>query len=152
MYCRNSRDVLDWGNKPRKGVMVKTTAMQLLQTCESSSSTHLLRNTFQEKTITEPCTELFPQECPSSCSRHPSSPLFTLYRGDNIHTQTKMSWTSPEHIYCLLSLAVTLEGTLFDSPQGRNSREETLVRLDTREFHSLKLLAVLDVSIFKKRI
>lgn len=53
--------------------------------CESSSSTHSLRNTFPERKLSQSHVHL-PQECLSSCSRHPSSPLSTLLRGDHIHT------------------------------------------------------------------
>lgn len=53
--------------------------------CESSSSTHSLRNTFPERKLSQSHVHL-PQKCLSSCSRHPSSPLSTLQRGDHIHT------------------------------------------------------------------
>lgn len=125
-------------------------AMQSQQMCESSSSTHSLRNTFPERKLSESHIHL-PQECLSSCSRHPSLPSFKLQRGNHIHTQTRMSWTSPNHTCSVFSLPLTLEGTLFYSPQGRNSREGTLCMFDTRQFHFLKLLAVLDFSIFKKK-
>lgn len=108
MYCRNSTHVLDWGNKPRTGVTVKTMAMQSQQTCESSSSAHSLRNTFPERKLSESHIHL-PQECLSSCSRHPSHYLHSNCRGNHIHTQTRMSWTSPNHTCWVFSLPVTLE-------------------------------------------
>lgn len=125
-------------------------AMQSLQRHESSSRTHSLKNMFSERKLSQSHAHL-PQECLSSFSRPPSSPSFKLQRGNHMHTQTRMSWMSPKHIHCLVSLAVTLEGTLFFSPQVRNSREPILCRLDIREFYFLKLLAVLGFSILKRK-